>query len=180
MNDYQERPFQASTDMSGATGTSAGESGDGSPPERIIDALEATIVNFQRLMENRSREELQQAAQDGGWGIVEILAHVRDWEEVHHERVRSILIEDHPVLEDYDDTLWAIEHDYGSQEGHKVFHDIAELRQDLVERLRELDQDAWQRGAVLSGHGEITLTWLMENLVRHDAKHLNQARDVFG
>ena len=169
-----------SIDEAGGAGTPAGESGAGSPPEHIIEALEGTILSFERLIENRSREELQQAAQDGGWGIVEILAHVRDWEEVNQERVRSILGKDHPVLEDYDDTLWAIEHDYGSQDGHKVFHDIAELRQQLVERLRGIDHDAWQRGAELSGYGEISLLWLMENVVRHDAEHLSQAREVFG
>jgi hypothetical protein len=179
-NNYVNRPFQSPADPSGAAGTPAEESGVGVLPERIVDALEATIVNFGRLIENRSSEELQQAAQDGGWGVVEILAHLQDWEEVTHERVRSILEEEHPELEDYDDTLWAIEHDYGSQDGHTVFSHISDLRQDLVDRLRDLDDGTWQRTASLSGHGEITLAWLMEWLVSHDTRHLGQARDVFG
>lgn len=180
MNEYVSKPLLSPTESNGAAETTIGEIGDVSPVERIIDALETTIVNFRRLIENRSREDLQQAAQDGGWGVVELLAHVRDWEEVMHERVRSILEEDHPFLEDYDDTLWAIEHDYGSQDGHKVFVHFAELREDLVERLQEIDDEALQRDATLEGQGEITLAWLMEKLMAHDAKHLGQARDVFG
>jgi len=158
----------------------ASEADAGLTPAVILDALEATIVSLERLLEGRSSEELRQAAQDGGWGIVEILSHIQDWEEVAHERVRSILEQTRPELEDYDDSLWAIEHDYGSQNGHTVLACIVELRSQLVERLRHLEPASWQRQAILAGEGEITLRWLMQRLVEHDARHIGQAREVFG
>lgn len=176
MNEYQNTPLQAPADPS----TAEDANDYGRLRGRIVDALEAMIVNFERLIANRSREELHQAAQDGGWGVVEILSHIQDWEEVTHDRVRRLLEEDHPQLEDYDDTLWAIEHDYGSQDGHVVFSHVSDLRRELVERLRGLDEHAWQRQATLCGHGDISLLWLMENLVKHDVRHLRQTREVFG
>jgi hypothetical protein len=80
-----------------------------------------------------------------------------------------MLEEDRPGLEEYDDSLWAIEHEYGTQDGHEVVRQFTDLRCSLVERLRDLDDDEWQRTAVLPSGGEITLMWLMGNLTRQDA-----------
>jgi hypothetical protein len=190
MTEHANQPLHDNANDSGAAGASHSASNAGSSSGkdahderstgRIVAALEAVLVDFARLMEGRSREDLRKPAQDGGWGVVEILPHILDWEEITRDRVWRILEEDRPELEEYDDTLWAIEHEYGSKDPHQVFRRITELRQQLVERLRELDEADWQRTGVLSDRGEVTIQWLMENLVRHDAKHLAQARDVIG
>lgn len=177
MREYQKVPFLAAAD---ASGEPVETSHDGRSPEVIVDALESTVVSLERLISDRSADELQQAARDGGWGAVELLAHMRDWEEISKERVRRMLEEDRPVLEEYDDSLWAIEHEYGTQDGHEVVRQFAGLRRSLVERLRNLDDDEWQRTAVLPSDGEITLMRLMSNLTRQDARHLDQIREALG
>ncbi len=91
-----------------------------------------------------------------------------------------MLEEDRPGLEEYDDSLWAIEHEYGTQDGHEVVRQFTDLRCSLVERLRDLDDDEWQRTAVLPSDGEITLMWLMGNLTRQDARHLDEIREALG
>jgi hypothetical protein len=190
MTEHGYKPLLASAGDSGRVGASHSETGSGEGTGNgghgeqatgsILSALESVLVDFERLMADRSREDLQKPAQDGGWGVVEILAHLLDWEEITHDRVWRILDEDRPELEEYDDSLWAIEHEYGSKDPHQVFRRITELRNQLVERLRELDDAGWQRTGILAERGEFTLQALMTTLVRHDAKHLAQARDVIG
>lgn len=180
MYEFSSRPFLATGDPSSGAVPAPGDTDSELGPARIIDELEATIARFDRLVANRSSEELSQAAQDGRWGIVEILSHLQDWETVFHERVRRILKEDRPWLEDYDDSLWAIEHDYGSQDGHDVFARFSDQREALVSRLRTLETEDWERTADFAGRGEITLRWLLQWLVEHDIRHFGQARDVFG
>ncbi len=180
MGEYQSTPFLTATDTSGLTGASTGGSQEERAPEDIIDALSSILVSFERLIANRSGEELRQAAQDGGWGVVEVLSHLQDWEEITHERVWRMLEEEQPEFEDYDDTLWAIEHEYGSQDGHQVLAHITQLRNELVERLRGLDEAEWQRSAILRGHGEITLMWLISNHTRHDARQAERVREALG
>ncbi|HEV2072947.1 MAG TPA: DinB family protein [Thermomicrobiales bacterium] len=177
MREYQKVPFLAAAD---ASGEPLETSQDGRSPEVIVDVLESMVVSLERLISDRSADELQQAARDGGWGAVELLAHMRDWEEISRERVRRMLEEDPPVLEEHDDSLWAIEHDYGTQDGHEAVRQFADLRRSLVERLRNLDDDEWQRTAVLPSDGEITLMWLMSNLTRQDGRHLDQIREALG
>jgi hypothetical protein len=188
MTAYGYPPLHAFAEGNGGAGASQTEqtadNGNGGHEERsigsILGALESVLVDFERLMADRSREDLQKPAQDGGWGVVEILPHLLDWEEITHDRVWRLLEEDRPELEEYDDSLWAIEHEYSSQDPYEVFRRFTELRHELVARLRELDDAAWQRTAILGEHGEITLQGLMNAIVDHDAKHLAQARDVIG
>lgn len=180
MFEFETRPFAETGDLSGGATRATGESGNEPAPAEIIDALASTIVRFARLIENRSNDDLHRPAQDGRWGVTDILSHLDDWEIIFHERVARILGEETPELETYDDSLWAIEHDYSSRDGHAVFERFAGQRQALVEHLRDLGEEAWGRGAILAGEGEITLRGLLQWLAEHDKRHFGQAQEVFG
>ena len=156
----------------------AGDSAERSA-DRILDALETMATDVDRLIADRSAEELQRPSQDGGWGVVEILAHLLDWEEITVDRVGRVLAEARPELEEYDDSLWAIEHEYSSKDPFEVAGRFTALRRELVERLRALDDAGWQRTALLGGQ-EVRLRSLLGSVVDHDAEHLGQARDVLG
>ena len=73
---------------------------------------------------------------DGGWGVVEIIPHLRDWEEIYLDRATRILNEDRPALPGFDDTLWSIERDYRGQDPYETFADFAALRGELVALLQ--------------------------------------------
>ncbi len=146
--------------------------------DAVIAALASVPVDIARLIDGKSTEELTQPAQDGGWGLVEILPHFRDWEEIIDNRVSAILAEDEPGLEEYDDSLWAIEHGYREQDTRAAFDEFSARRAALVERLTALGEDDWNRVGVLPKRGRVTLHWLMNSVCNHDAKHVVQARDV--
>ena len=149
---------------------------------RSIDEIKVTLASvpleMARLVEGKTREELMQPAQDGRWGVVEIVPHFRDWEVIVADRVARILSEDTPVLEEHDDSLWAIEHDYRSQDPHQGIAEFARLRQALVANVSALPSADWLRTASLPKRGIITLHWLLNNVCDHDAKHLMQFREV--
>jgi hypothetical protein len=176
-------PQRAASGGEGA-GSTPPDGGNGDPDERsiesILTALETVPVDIGRMLADRSLEELKRPSQDGGWGVVEILAHLLDWEDITHDRVWRILDEERPALESYDDSLWAIEHEYSSQDPFEVARRFTALREQMVERLGGLEEPAWRRIADLAGQGEVTLRWLMASLIAHDAKHLAQAREVLG
>ncbi len=129
-------------------------------------------------MNDKPDSRLLEPAQDGGWGLVELLPHLRDWEEILAERVDRILGEDEPAFEEFDDSLWAIEHGYREQNPREVLTDFAALRAALVERLEALPADDWNRVGILARQGRVTLHWLLNQFCDHDAKHVVQARDV--
>ena len=149
-------------------------------PERIVAALTAFPDQLSRLLADQPREALLAPASDGGPGVVELLPHLRDWEQIYLGRVDAILMEDHPVLPAFDDELWAIERDYRGQDPAAVLRQFLGLRADVVEHLAHADEDAWNRTADHETAGEVTLLWLGNQIVTSDADHLARIREALG
>lgn len=148
--------------------------------EEILDGLQGVIVQLQRMIDCRSYESLQQPGHDGHWGMVEILCYLRDWDAVIQDRVRRIVEDDAPVFAEPDTTMWPLDHEYGAQDSYDVFHDLAMLRGSLVGRLREMDQDLWERTGVFERHGELTLREYLRQVIAHDERYVQEAREAVG
>lgn len=149
-------------------------------PEAVLRALAGLPTELERLIDGKSDDVLTQPAQDGGWGMVEILSHLRDWEEVFHGRLWAMLERDRPHLAIHDDSLWAIERNYREQNPRQVFARFRELRRALTARVEGLDEAEWRRVGIHPRRGEITVHRLLDRLCDHDANHLERARDVLG
>ncbi len=148
--------------------------------ETILDQLESFPAELERVIfaDHVTEEDIYRPGSDGGWGVTEILPHLRDWEEIYFERATRIIGEDNPHIPGYDDSLWPIERDYGSQDPVEVFNEFRDLRAEHVALLRGLPAEAWQRTGEHSLLGSITLQWMEDKLSEHDAERLAQARDV--
>lgn len=147
-------------------------------PEEIVAALDAFPEELARVIADRSAEALLRPARDGGWGVVEILPHLRDWEEIFLDRVRAVVHEDRPRLASYDDQLWAIERDYRGQDPRKTLGQVRHLRGELVACLRDLPAASWERVGEHEVWGPITLHWMTDQVCDHDREHLDQIRDA--
>jgi hypothetical protein len=147
--------------------------------DEILHALARYPAEFKRvIIDPNDRAALLRPAFDGGWGIVEILPHLKDWEEIYFERASRILSEVEPHLTSFDDTLWSIERDYRGQDPYVTHTEFTELRQQLVELLSNASPEEWQRTAIHGYYGQITLHWMADHICDHDAEHLQQARDA--
>ena len=147
--------------------------------EQILEELAGFPDDLRRLVFSaHDEDDLYRPGSDGGWGIVEVLPHLRDWEEIYFERARRIVQEDEPELPGYDDALWPIERDYRGQDPREVFDEFANLRREHVEFLLELAPDDWERAGIHSLYGKITLGWMEDYVCDHDSEHLDQAREV--
>lgn len=123
-------------------------------------------------------EALRRPARDGGWGVIENLGHLRDWEEVFLARARAILAEDRPFLPAFDDALWEIEHGYREREPGALLTEFRELRRQLVGEVEGAPVEAWQREGMHELRGPLTLASLLSYLRDHDRGHLQQVRDA--
>jgi hypothetical protein len=148
-------------------------------PKDIVAALGSFPDELGRAIAGADDlDALLQPASDGGWGVVEILPHLRDWEDIYFERFTLLLEEDQAYLPGYDDALWSIERDYRGQDPHETFEAFRELRERTVDLLRSLPESAWTRGGEHGYFGQITLQWLGDHIVDHDQEHLQQVRDA--
>lgn len=146
--------------------------------EQVLARLRQFPDRLVRLVEPQSREDLTRAGPDGSWGAIEILAYLRDRDQVNLERFHQILTEDTPTLETYDADLWAIERDYHAQDPAAVLADFHTLRQRLVAALERAPNEAWQRRARHPERGVITLTDLVREIDAEDQARFRALRDV--
>lgn len=152
----------------------------GQPESRadLVERLEAVPGTILRLIGDRTADDLRQPGQDAGVGVVEILCDQQDWEEITGERLARMLHENTPELESYDDSLWSIEHNYASRNSDDVIEAFAGLRAQLVETLSGLDEEGWNRTAILADRGEVTIAWLMERVLAHDENHIAEIMEA--
>lgn len=146
--------------------------------EQVARDLASAPVALARLIDGLDDDALTQPAEDGGWGVVEIISHLRDWERIYADRLLQSTLEDPATLEEYDDSLWAIERGYRDLDTREVLAEFTKLRNALVERMLALEPDWLQRTVVLPKQGPRTLLELLQSLAVHDAKHLLQVKDV--
>jgi hypothetical protein len=146
--------------------------------EAILEALAGFLDELSRVLKDQNREALLQPASDGGWGVVEILPHLRDWEEIFLERAHLMVTEENPPLPVYDDDLWALERDYRGQDPYETLEDFRRLREEHVAFLTALQPEAWNRHGLHGHYGDITLQWLENHVREHDHEHLMQIKDA--
>lgn len=144
----------------------------------LLERLGRYPEEVRRAVAGRRPDEMRRAGSDGGWGVVEHLAHLLDWERVFADRVGAVLANDRPELPAFDDALWSIENDYPSQESERVLGEFSGLRRGTVSHVGQLPPEAWEREGVHGIAGPVTLRWLLERLDDHGQEHLRQIRDI--
>jgi hypothetical protein len=144
----------------------------------LLEALRQLPDELRRVIHGRSLDELRRPSSDGGWGPIEHLAHVRDWEEIFLGRVAAVLEQDRPELPAYDDALWSIERDYSARQPDRELAEFAGLRAEVVALVERAPNDAWERQAVHALAGLVNLRWLLARLHDHGQDHVRQVRDL--
>jgi hypothetical protein len=152
-------------------------------PDELLD-------DYRRRLLARYREQVDQyAGHLGGltaaaartpikpeeWSAHQVLFHTLSVDEnAYGPRLRRILREDHPTLEDFDGDGWMATH-----------YDVSEPIGGLLERWRAVLQDyaaeveaapraAWSRTGGQPYWGERTLQWWIERAVTHGDDHWRQ------
>jgi hypothetical protein len=109
------------------------------------------------------------------FSVVENICHLRDIEvEGYTVRIRRLLEEDNPQLDDIDGARLAVERDYNRQNLNSALETFTFARKKNVELLSVIKKDDWQRKGSMQGVGEIKLETLIEMMIEHDAGHLDE------
>lgn len=143
-----------------------------------LEKLSRMPDRLERLVEEHPNDLLCQPGAGGGWGAVEILAFLRDWDEVFSDRLNQILAEPEPEFDEEDPDLWSIERDYHAEDPNTVVIQFRQGREQLVARLSGLSEPEWERTARIPGGDVVTLEALVKDLVASDNQQMARLRDI--
>lgn len=110
----------------------------------------------------------------GGWSVLEVLCHLRDYDEIFHQRAVRILEEPYPTLTAYDQNALVKERNYKTQNITQVYVDLVKSRRAFTEFFEGLSDDQWDRAGLHPENGHWTLTDCLMQVGHHDSDHLEQ------
>lgn len=147
--------------------------------QSIVDYLAETPEAIERLVEGLGDEEKQWRPPGVEFSVLENVCHLLDIErEGYAVRIKRLLEEDGPALQDVDGSKLARERDYNSRNLRTALEEFRNAREDNVRTLRSIDNDQLERGGVLETVGPITLRALLGMMREHDAAHRKDIQEL--
>jgi hypothetical protein len=137
--------------------------------------LLGTMAEMPRLV-SRSFREPRNIGAGAGWTPHEVAAHLADIEVALGWRIREVLAEDEPMLQPFDQEVWAEKLHYGERELATSLATYAANRQSNLELLRAAGEAGLERGYRHPQFGNRPLRVLIEHIADHDVAHLRQIR----
>lgn len=134
-------------------------------PELLVAALESNLAEIERSVGGVSEDD----ASRGVWPMRDMMAHLLGAHKLLGGRALQMLEEDEPKLTSVPSTDVKETEELGVAETLQRFRD---LRLNILERVRDLDNNQWQRGGYHPEWGRITVLAQLTYMARHEQHHL--------
>src|SRR6266536_1206451 len=96
-------------------------------------------------LEGFSETELRARPIEGKWSACEIVHHLADSESVSAQRLRRLLVEDHPVIVGYDQDEYATKLKYNERDINSALEAFRSARATTAQLFSFMTEDDWQR-----------------------------------
>jgi hypothetical protein len=150
-------------------------------PARMLRAIKKTPLILESILRDVTPEQAQTLT-DGpdGWSTVEIMCHLRDFEQIFYGRAVKMLDYDRPTFESIDQNKLVREGNYREQNLHQAFEYYRATRQEFVTLLEGLNDEHWHRTGISPSSGEYDLLQLAMQVALHDVDHTEQVIRILG
>lgn len=146
--------------------------------ERSITLMERTMDTLTNIFSNIYHEKATtlRDLSDGekGWTALEVLCHLRDFDEIFYERAVMMLEYDHPQLPAHDHEAMALENDYINQDVVAVLAELQEKRARFIQFWQDLGEEQWERTGQHPERASFDMTDAVMQVGHHDANHIEQ------
>lgn len=138
-------------------------------------AIEHTPTILRRILADVRIERYSERLAEDRFTLVEMVAHMADWEDIVLERLRTA--QEHPgsPVENFDEGARAIEKGYAQRDLQHELDVLENRRRDTLDFLRNLPAQDWNKAFVHPQRGEVTIQAQVSMLAGHDLYHLEQA-----
>ena len=138
----------------------------------LIAAYEQGIDDLRSAVAAMTTEQVLARPIPGKWSTVECVGHLADTEIFFTDRIVRTVAMDRPLLMSADQKLYIERLDYQTFDLEEQLALFTALRRHAARILRAQPPEAWQRTAVHSETGLVTLRQLVFQAVRHLRHHL--------
>jgi hypothetical protein len=111
---------------------------------------------------------------DKGWTVVEVLCHLRDFDNIFRARAEMMRDQENPTFPVYDHEKLANEGDYNSHLLTDVLAELTRSRQATIAVFKQLNNEQWARAGIHPERGHFTMVDAAMQVGMHEVIHLEQ------
>lgn len=112
----------------------------------------------------------------GKWSAREIVHHLADSETVSGIRLRRLLVEDHPVIQGYDQDQYAAQLNYNERDIAPALEAFHAARANAAQLLDRMNDEDWKREGTHTESGRYALEDWLKIYAAHAHNHAAQIR----
>jgi DinB superfamily len=150
--------------------------------EEIMAILPTSVARLTELTDGMTEAELRREPEPGTWSVNDVLAHLRACGDVLGGNMVRIITEDHPAWKAMNPRTWQRKSDYHDWRFGPAFEAFVRQRTELLEVLRALPPEGWDRTATVSvppaKQYEYSVAYYGDWLAAHERAHLNHLPKV--
>jgi DinB superfamily len=147
--------------------------------DTLLERMEETIRQITWSMVDCVEEDLHTAPTEGEWSPMEILAHVKAFDDIITSRIATILTSDQPNISNIDIQAWKDIAGYAEAPLDQTLVSYQRHRAEMVWQLRHIPLTSWQRTCKHETRGVITLYDLIRVFIEHEEAHITQLAAAF-
>ena len=121
-------------------------------------------------------EALQWRPAPGKWSVHEVIVHCADSEANAHGRLRTLLAEENPVIQGYDQDAWARRFDYHRRPLELALATVDAVRANTLPLLQSMTDADWQRSGTHTESGPYGAEDWLRSYGTHLEIHARQIR----
>ncbi len=147
--------------------------------QALLSRLAMLPERIASIIEGKNALELHTRLEQDKWSAAEIFAHIRASDDIVAPRIYAVLVREHAPLAAYDERLWAEVAGYAQADFHTILTLFTLRRAELVNVLRRLTSEDWQRVGIHEERGPQTLLTIVTALLEHEEEHCMQLTACF-
>ena len=144
--------------------------------QQLIEQYARGCDEVERALADFPREQLTAKPIPGKWSACEIVHHLADSEMRAAVRLRQLLTEDRPVIQAYDQELYAARLDYNARDIAPALEAFRGARSTTAQLLAHMTEADWAREGTHPEHPRYTAHNWLEIYAAHAHNHAAQIR----
>jgi uncharacterized damage-inducible protein DinB len=141
-------------------------------PNELLAAYAQGIDELRSAVAGMSQEQVLARPIPGKWSTQEVVSHIADTEIYYTDRIERTIALERPLLIGVDERPYPERLNYQAFDLSEQLDLFTALRRHIVRILQMQPSEAWQRTAIHSETGLVTLRQLVLQAVRHVQHHL--------
>lgn len=140
-----------------------------------MDQLRKAIPTIHLILQNITAGDATTYRDGGGgWTVLEVMCHLRDYEDIFFQRAEATVEQDNPELYNPDPNALAVENKYNEQDLNAVFNQWKAMRQEQIAFLENITEADWEKQARHPHRGPVAVLDQITITVWHDMNHIDQ------